>query len=532
MMADSVEGGAAVVLNGGLALLGVALLAMRARAASRIRMVMSLGALPPLLWSLFMDCAVNAFALALLWLTISHPGWATVAPGLISLVILFPYPFARAVLVPLGASEAACLMACMSHRSFWHDRVGGGVGAGARALLRRCSRPERAAFLERHLAESSALDDSDIPSPPGWLRPLFFFVPEPSPANALLGTGLLCAARGDADGAREVLERIETLAPHPAATEARRLAIEWRCADAAERGDWTLIVCLGTDESLPRTPVTRFLAAVALRLLADARAPDDEALLAAWRRSGRRKNTEPLLARALGSADRGPASRTPARNGPSGSEEALRCALGAHLAVSDRTPERPAVALRGLASLWDRVLADSAMRESLSRRARDLGVPGAVAVLDDLELQVEQQLASLVRRDRIPLCELQCALGRLAKVGRSLRDELVGQLEQATGALRRRVEEDRRLPGAVELSEFHAIQGTYRQIAEFGGMEQRRLAFSIAHAPVCGLAVWLWNERRQRRVANEIFRFLLIEAVVLDEPSAFYLQARNVRAGA
>jgi hypothetical protein len=64
-----------------------------------------------------------------------------------------------------------------------------------------------------------------------------------------------------------------------------------------------------------------------------------------------------------------------------------------------------------------------------------------------------------------------------------------------------------------------------------GGLPLRRLAFSTVHGPVCGLAVWLWNTRAERAIANAMFGWLLAEAIIVDDAEAIRLQERNVGCG-
>ena len=41
-----------------------------------------------------------------------------------------------------------------------------------------------------------------------------------------------------------------------------------------------------------------------------------------------------------------------------------------------------------------------------------------------------------------------------------------------------------------------------------GGLAVRRLAWVPMHREVCNWAVWLWNERKEKVLANAVFRFL------------------------
>jgi len=63
------------------------------------------------------------------------------------------------------------------------------------------------------------------------------------------------------------------------------------------------------------------------------------------------------------------------------------------------------------------------------------------------------------------------------------------------------------------------------------GDDFRRLAFLKVHTDACGLACWLFNERTQRPLGNAIFKWLLAEAVALDDARAIALQTKNVDCG-
>ena len=71
----------------------------------------------------------------------------------------------------------------------------------------------------------------------------------------------------------------------------------------------------------------------------------------------------------------------------------------------------------------------------------------------------------------------------------------------------------------------------YEHAARRGGPEVRRLLWSRLHGDVCGYAVWLWNQRKERPLGNAIFRYLLREATELGDAERRALQEKNVACG-
>ena len=62
-------------------------------------------------------------------------------------------------------------------------------------------------------------------------------------------------------------------------------------------------------------------------------------------------------------------------------------------------------------------------------------------------------------------------------------------------------------------------------------MDLRRLSFPRVNAEVCHLAVWLFNVRGQRALANAMFRWLLAEAEAVGDERAASLARDNLACG-
>ena len=121
--------------------------------------------------------------------------------------------------------------------------------------------------------------------------------------------------------------------------------------------------------------------------------------------------------------------------------------------------------------------------------------------------------------------------GLAGAAARRLRAELLGEIELASSTLRRRCEDKRALPPLDEWREFVALRAAVDGAARLGGLELRRLAFPTLHPDACKLAVWLWNERKERAIAHEVFAWLLHQAQLSGDERAVELQAKNVACG-
>jgi hypothetical protein len=201
--------------------------------------------------------------------------WGMVVPLVIFSPVLFPSLLTRYLLVPLGLARTSYFVILASD-VVWHlDRRGGAVLCGAWALQRRKKPSAKAIeWLEARLAKQTPLRGGGI-----------------------VAGGLLAAARADLDGARAVLASVDTIDAKAAPPAARRIAAEWRIADAIARGDWALAEHIGTDLG-PRTGATRFLGVVAERLRASVVPRSDAQLVWRWLFSRERLELLPLLRRA------------------------------------------------------------------------------------------------------------------------------------------------------------------------------------------------------------------------------------------
>ena len=112
-----------------------------------------------------------------------------------------------------------------------------------------------------------------------------------------------------------------------------------------------------------------------------------------------------------------------------------------------------------------------------------------------------------------------------------VRTQLLEEIEQACDALHDRTTDKRALPILDEWREWAVLLGRYHRVCKLGGLAVRRLAWAPLHRQACNWAVWLWNERSEKVLANAVFRFLLSEAEHLQDDSRIALDQKNVDAG-
>ncbi|WP_437588497.1 hypothetical protein [Sorangium sp. So ce1000] len=445
---------------------------------------------------------------------------------LVPLVLLIaPWFVARRVLVPLGLPRAAYLVARLSNWTWSADRRGGAALAAAWALC-RARKPDAA--LEAWVTERIERGGERAGAGPA---------PSSGRAAPLRGAGIaagamLAAHRGDVEGARALFDSVGGLDERACPREARRIAAGWLAAEAASRGDWEAVTgyaCVGGGRSLS------LLGAVAARLVGAATAPGALELWLRWLIAPRRRATLPLLRRAL-AASAGAPRPEPEAPEPCAAKVAegdlWSRAVLLHAALLLRP--RGQVSgddLRRLGGAWDAALDDERAQAELRERAVSLGASGAQAALGPLARAVEEDLAATLRAARVPRAEWDDLGATIGRTRRRLRDELLSEVEIACDALRRRVDERRELPALSEWREWISLRAQYEAAALLVGTEFRRLAFPKLHADVCHAAVWLFNARKERSIANAMFRWLLAEAEALEDSRLAGLQRGNVECG-
>lgn len=465
-------------------------------------------------WAIFVWTVLGPIGFSCALLTLAGQVWA-ILPLAAIVLLTFPWPIARAVLVPLGQARLAYWLTHASDVSFHLDRRGGAALAGAWALAMQPKLDEdEADWIGKRLAEEQPLRGAGVAA-----------------------SAMLLAARGDRDGARALFATLEAIDDRVCPPAAKRIANAWLASDAAERGEWDRVAVLGLTLSSGGR-LGWLLSGIAQALRLEPTAPDKHFLWMRWALAPHRAATKPMVERARIALDGGfidPEEEPPiAAAAPPEGADAIRTALSLHAAVLARSSSTGAVRgedVRAVGQAWDAALDDRATARLLDERALVLGASGSAATLSRVRAAIEEDLAAVVLASGMPLGDLGEKGELTGRVRARLRDRLLAEVEAASDAIRRRVDDKRELPAADEWREWANLAARYEHGVESAGEDFRRLAFVKVYPDACSLAVWLFNDRQQRPLGNAIFRWLLAEAEVLDDQRAVALQSKNVACG-
>mgnify|MGYP000269940039 CR=1 FL=1 len=463
--------------------------------------------------------------LLILWTVQLLSGELAVIPKLLgAIAVLFPWPIVRLCLLPLGLLRTAYYASFLCLVRFQGDRRGAALVVAAWAMLRRPLPPEGGAdpalqFFNRKLNGLKKMRGA-----------------------AVVALGLAAARRGELDTAREFLESAFHLDPAACPRWALELAGEWLSVDAVARGDWAQVSAAATILR-PRSRLTRFLRACADRFVItdepSLNPPSDAGLYLRWLWAPYRQATWPLLQKALPSEPQPVAGASSAA--PRRAEEvvSLSSAL-AQLAAVLRQPVSTLTQdqLVRVCGSWDAALRNPETVRHVTVRALSLGHSGPDAALQTLRTQVAAALSAILRESGLPVGRLlgdgpddPQATQTGAAAAQAVRTQLLEEIEQTCDALHDRVGNKRILPITDEWREWAALRIRYHRVCKLGGLAVRRLAWVPMHREACNWAVWLWNERKEKVLANAVFRFLLAEAELLSDESRIALARKNVDCG-
>jgi len=426
----------------------------------------------------------------------------------LGLVALHPWLAVRWVFIPLGLPRLAVTMGRLGGHPWVRDPEGGRVLSGVLAQLRRPVDPSMHAWLRGQLRR-------------GPLR-----------GAGLVAAGLLAADAGERARARALLGSLDDLDPDLVPPLARRIALDFRVADAVRQGDWARV--LGLVDDLPGPTRT-------LRLMSTlARAHRGEpisaaALLRAWLLAPRRRHTLALVRGAWA----GPAHREapelvelPRIPGAELAELAANDggpipsqALSLHVeALLDTDAPGGPERLARLGQAWDQAMDDFGFRGHLRRRAETLRCTTAgEKVASQLHRDVCEDVARLLVATGVG--PDQTGPGRtLERAGqhlyRSALDDLDRAAESVDGPRPEVVSVDHVLQQWLAWLE---VRRRYEAVARVTSLEVRREAYEIIEVHLRQLMAWLWNDVGERGLANALSTWLLLEAErVHDEESAAY----------
>ncbi|MGE3545483.1 MAG: SLC41A family transporter, partial [Kofleriaceae bacterium] len=353
----------------------------------------------------------------------------------------------------------------------------------------------------------------------------------------VVATALLAAARGDADGARQLLRSVLMIVE--VHEPVRELAGEWLACDAAARGAWHELADDATAGRWPATPLTYFLEGVATRRAGTPSAPGVIELWARWMLAPHRAHTRALRDESLAASPRAPMAPMepePDVDAPEAVAAPVRAplphAISSHLAFARR--KATAVTLGTTVRAWDAALADSTTHGWLARRAMELDAPlGSVdRALRELTTAITDQIARIADAAELSAPTSHGPIGNA--LARRLRHGRLDALEAGfTAWVARRDEYVRRSrasaahPAIDEWREFVALKEAYDATCRAGGLELRRLAFPHAFSAGTAMAAWLWNTFDEYALSHAISKWLYDEALVVGDSEAIELGQRN-----
>lgn len=442
--------------------------------------------------------------------------------------LLLPWSFSVRVLVPLGLYRVAYYHGFFCLYTLASDLRGGALLLSTWAAVRRKSGVDEAlAFVESRLAKDKRL-----------IR-----------GASVVAAAMIARRRGDAEAARALLDSLECIDPALFPVVARKIALTMRAVDRLAVGDAVglrMLEMVPLIVGWPHSRLSRLLIGCAMRIVREPLLPGESAQPASsarlylyWLLAPRRRTTRWLVERA---AQRQPMEAPPAAAiqsvEPPKSGTALERAVAALRPLVATAQDRGAITAPMLISVgkaWDAVLADGAARSQVMSRTLVLGITserGGEAALRTLRDEAVGLIQDAITSAGLPLADLASAgSDTLTRALQKVRNQILDEVEGAGQALRSRVDSKRALAAIDEWREWARYLSLYQAARRRGGVEAQRLAWPSFHREACHLAVWLWNDRKQRALGNAIFRYLLEEAVQIGDERTADLQRTNVECG-
>ncbi len=426
-----------------------------------------------------------------------------VAVSLLLSVPLFPWWWTRNVFVPRGLPRLAYFASMLSRVTWRRDKPGGPLLAAAWALSRQ--RVPSAKLVAKYEARLEKQFDA-------------------LHASSVVAKGLFAAMAGKRDEARRWMESVFLFDPRIAIRPVRRLATEWLLADASARGEWRRVVTLASSRQAPWSPMLALARLLARRQLGESVAP--WRLWLGWVAAPRRLRTFRFV-RQTARKEIAPKAAVEAPVAAASSADPLRAALSAQwAAVGATTPAK----LLEAARTWEAVLADGSLRQRCTARVVDLGGVDSGAAADELGAAVRDFFtphaqACREARPHEPLPEvLSAALS-------SRRDALFSELEERMDRLTTRKGQNRIYPMIEEWREVLALRSVYLELCAVSTFAERPLAHGIISNELVNYGAWLFNQHKEKPVANAIFRMLELEAVSVGDAKSAELNRENAACG-
>ncbi|MEM7156977.1 MAG: hypothetical protein AAF799_29265 [Myxococcota bacterium] len=418
----------------------------------------------------------------------------------VGLVALHPWLAVRWVCIPLGLPRLALKLGRLGGHPWVRDPEGGQVLAAVLAQLRRPVDDDMHQWLRGQLQR-------------GPLR-----------GAGLVAAGLLAADAGDRAKARALLVSLDDLDPDLCPPLARKIALDWLVADAVRNGDWARVSTLADDHPSPSRTV-RLMA-----LLARVHRGETHASVGwAWMLAPRRRHTLALVRGVLAPAE-GPVLEPVAPvddprlaandGGPSPAE-----ALALHVeALGDTDAPGPSGRLTRLGHAWDRAMDDFGFRGRVRRRAQKLRctVSGEL-VMARLHREACEDLARALLHSKASVDSL--GEGRsIERAVAQMHTMALDELEEASAVLAAPRPSFASVDDVISSwLTWLSVRRRYQALAQVTAPELRKQAYVVLELNARQLMAWMWNEQRERGLANAIATWLMLEAErVHDEESAAY----------
>ena len=419
--------------------------------------------------------------------------------GLGAFYLLFPSWIARTVLAPLGLVRLAYATSYLARVEWRRDKPGGPAMVAAWAL---------------------AQQDKPSPSTIAWVEKRLTSATTALQGSGVVAFGLLEAAKGRHDSAREWLDSVLMLDQRVAPVQVRVVAAEWLATDAAARGDWKRVKAISDNRKWPGSRTLTLLGALAARMLGEP-LPTNAGLWFWWLLAPRRLWTRGFVRRAT--EHRATKSGPEALPSPPESLDPVARATFLTLALKGR-PSPDASSVVEVARAWEAAFG-SDVRSKLFVRATLVGGGEPDAAVEEVRQLVEAALGPLLPGK---LNGITGALPSLIEsAAQTRKDAVYSELEERMGRMEQRKLGNKELPQLEEWRELLALRGLYRQACEAGSLADHSLAHSIIRDKLVNFGVWLYNVRVEKPVANAIFRLLEAEAVALGDSDAEKLNKKN-----
>lgn len=450
--------------------------------------------------TLVFQLILTGMAMGLISVGFETASGTALAFGFTAAYLLFPAFIARSVLARLGFIRLAYFTAWLSRVEWRRDKPGGPALIAAWGLAQQERPwPSSIAWLERKLSSTKwALQGSGV-----------------------VAFGLLEAAKGRLEPARDWLDSVLMFDPRVAPPQVRAVAAEWLATDAAARGDWKRVKAISENPKWPGSRTLTLLGALAGRMQGEP-LPTNAGLWLWWLLAPRRLWSWGFLRKATARKGQ-PAMPEAALPTPPEALDPMARATFLTLALKLQ-PSPAASAVVAVARAWEAALGQE-VRDKLFIRATLVGGGEPDAAVEEVRRLVEAALGPLLPE------KLDGLRGDLPSIleaaAQTRKDELLAQLEARMNQMDARKVGNKELPQLEEWREVLGLRALYQQACASGSEGAHSLAHSIIRDKFVNFGVWLYNVRVEKPVANAIFRMLEAEAVALGDTDAEKLNKKN-----